>query len=79
MGATMIVELVVALMVEGFRGAPRRSADPSMQISSPPLPSPGRSSPLLPWLVGGVPLLMGPVLGRTMAAPQYHHHGLCLN
>ena len=26
-------------------------------------------------LVGGVPL-MGPVVGRNMAAPQYHHRGL---
>ena len=79
-GQDEILHQLVAIMVEGFCGASRRCAPPSMQISSPPLPSPGRSSPRLPWLVGGVPSLMGPVVMVALWPPRsIIMHGLCLN
>ena len=63
MGATRILQLsVVALMVEGFRGPPRRCVSPvcaEFLTSSTPLRLPGV-------------LLLAPVVGRNMA-PQYHH------
>ena len=52
MGTTTIVQLVVALMVEGFRGPLRGALSP---LKSDLLSTPLRNSPLR--LVGGVPLV----------------------